>query len=66
MLVVWRHKLGPWLLAVRAYLRLEVRVQLDAVPLQVLVQRVGAQHARDLDELVVVVVAVEERLLCKG
>jgi hypothetical protein len=40
-----------------------LRVQLQAVLGQVLKQRVAAQHARNLDELVVVVVAAEKGVL---
>ncbi len=38
-------------------------VQGDVILIYVLVKTVGAQHLRDLDQLVVVVVPVEERLL---
>mmetsp|Transcript_130136 Transcript_130136/g.417604 ORF Transcript_130136/g.417604 Transcript_130136/m.417604 type:complete len:293 (+) Transcript_130136:415-1293(+) len=41
----------------------EVRIQLHVVLVQVLEETICAQHARDLHELVVVVAALEERLL---
>lgn len=52
----------PRFAAVRAHKRLQLRVQLDAVLGQVVVQLRRAQHPRNLDQLVVVVVAAEEGL----
>jgi hypothetical protein len=62
-LVFGRDELVPRLARVAADERLEVRVQLDAVLLQVPVQLVRAQDLCDLDQLVVVVVPVEKGLL---
>lgn len=41
----------------------ELVVELEMVLLEVLVQQIRAQHLRDLDQLIPVAVAHEERLL---
>jgi hypothetical protein len=58
--VVGCHEFRVWPPRVPPDECFELRVQLDAVLAQVGVQVVRAQHARDLGELVVVVVAVEK------
>ncbi len=42
-----------------------MRVQLDAILLQVGKKLVGAQHLRDLDQLVIVVVTLKEGVLAE-
>jgi hypothetical protein len=56
-------ELGPLLPRMAAHKRLQVRVQLNAILLEVSKQVIGAQHLGNLHQLVVVVVAVEKGLL---
>mmetsp|Transcript_8091 Transcript_8091/g.20738 ORF Transcript_8091/g.20738 Transcript_8091/m.20738 type:complete len:348 (-) Transcript_8091:212-1255(-) len=61
--VLAADELGPLLARVPPHERLQVRVQLDAVLVEVHKQVVCAQHLGDLHQLIVVVMAVEKGLL---
>mmetsp|Transcript_39772 Transcript_39772/g.118377 ORF Transcript_39772/g.118377 Transcript_39772/m.118377 type:complete len:206 (-) Transcript_39772:683-1300(-) len=62
VLVLGSHKLGPGLASVAAQLVFQHTVQLNAVRVQVVKQRVGTQHACNLHQLIVVVMSEEKRL----
>ena len=63
VLVLRRHEAAERLLGAVSEELLHVWVQHQAILVQVGVEVIGAQHLGDLHELVLVVMAVEERLL---
>jgi len=65
VLVLGRHEALPGLLAVRAEQVHKVRVEHQAVLVEVGVEISRAEHLGDLDQLVLVVVAMEEWLLAE-
>ena len=66
MLVLLGKVFVPGLARMSAEHAVKVWVELDRVLIQVRVQLVRPQHLRNLDQLVVVVVPMKERLLCKA
>mmetsp|Transcript_29998 Transcript_29998/g.71347 ORF Transcript_29998/g.71347 Transcript_29998/m.71347 type:complete len:291 (+) Transcript_29998:340-1212(+) len=65
MLIFVGDKFLPRLLGVPAENPVKVRIQLEVVRVEIMEQFLGAQHLGDLDQLVVVVVPMEERLLAE-
>lgn len=64
-LVLWCHKFAPRLAGISAENLIILNIQLQVVLFQVGKQLVGSKYASNLDQLVIVVVAMEEWLLAE-